>query len=191
MKRTAWSTAAIVLGVSMVLAACKGEEKKAPARTAASRTEARKPEARSEEPARAAEPSGPKVVKQLGTAGGRLEILRHGGGQTAKYSARIGDRELVDERHGAIEVAAVHGKPTRLVLLRLAGTNKACPALFRVVEAVKDKKPKVSDEFGNCNPKPGTAAVKAGWRVSFPKYGKAAAKSWTYADGDVEQVAAR
>jgi hypothetical protein len=173
----------------MVIGACKGEEKKTPARTSASR-----PQAKRVEPARQearADPSAPKVVKQVATAQGRLEILRHGAGSTAQYSVRLGDRELVDERYGAIEVAAVHGKPTRLVLLRLAGTTKACPALFRVVEARKDGKPRVSDEFGNCSPKPGTAAVSAGWRVSFPKYGKAAARSWTYADGEVRVASAK
>lgn len=185
MKRTAFWTAAAVLGLSMVFVACNGEEKK-PVRTSASRTQARKAE-----PARPAQPSGPKVVKQVATAQGRLEVLRHGAGATAKYSVRLGDRELVEERYGAIEVAAVHGKPTRLVLLRLQGTTKACPALFRVVEAPKGKKVEVSDEFGNCSPKPATASVSAGWRVSFPRYGKADPRSWTYADGEVRVASAK
>jgi hypothetical protein len=182
-------TAAVVLGLSLTIGGCKGEEKQKP-RPAASRPQAKRAEP-ARAPARTAEPSGPKVVKQVATAGGKLEILRRGSGATAQYSVRLGDRELVDERYGAIEVAAVHGKPTRLVLLRLIGTTKACPALFRVVEAPKDKRPKVSDEFGNCSPKPATASASAGWRVSFPKYGKASARTWTYADGDVRVASAK
>lgn len=189
MKRTAWWAAATVLAMSTFLGACKGEERK-PVRSSSSGTQARKAEP-ARQPARAAQPAGPKVVKTIATAAGRLEILRKGTGPTAEWSVRLGDREVVDERYGAIEVAAVHGKPTRLVLLRLAGTTKACAALFRVVEARRDQKPKVSDEFGNCSPKPGTAAVSAGWRVSFPRYGKADPRSWTYADGEVQVASAR
>lgn len=186
MKRTAWSTAAVVLVLSMVLA-CKGEEKGKTARAPASRSQA-KPAPRA--PA-AAEKEGDKVLKKVATTQGTLTILRRGTGPAAEYSVKLGDRELVERRYGAIEVAAVHGKPARLVLLRLAGTAKACPALFRVVESPKGKKPRVSDEFGNCSSKPSTTAVAGGWKVSFPRFGNASAKSWTYADGEVRLASAK
>jgi hypothetical protein len=170
----------------MVLAGCKGEEKEKPARAPSSRSQAN-----ATPRAPAAEKTGDKVLKKVATAQGTLTVLRRGTGAAAEYSVKLGDRELVEPRYGAIEVAAVHGKPARLVLLRLAGTTKACPALFRVVESPKGRKPQVSDEFGNCSSKPSTTAVGGGWKVSFPRFGNASAKSWTYADGEVRLASAK
>ena len=190
MKRTAWSTAAVVLGLSMLVPACRGEEKGKPARAPAARPQAKPAEAPPPPPQapQPAEKAAGKVVKQVATGQGQLKVLRHGTGAAAEYSVVLGERELVEPRLGSIDVAAVRSKPARLVLLRLRGTVKACPALFRVVEAPKGKDLKVSDEFGNCSPRPRASSVASGWKISFPRYGKAAAKAWMYAGGEVQPI---
>lgn len=178
--------------MAILMAGCRGEEKAKPAPVAAP-PRAKPPEA-PPAPPRApppAEKAAGKVVKQVATAQGTLKVLRHGTGKAAEYSVALGERELVSPRLGPIEVAAVRATPARLVLLRLRGTVKACPALFRVVEASQGNEPRVSDEFGNCNPRPKVAAVTGGWKISFLRSGKATAKAWVYAGGEVLQLEAK
>lgn len=187
----------VVLGVAALVAGCRGEEKgKAPAPAAAQRPKEKAREATAQKPhpkaeARAREEGKDKerLVKKVTTARGPLRIMRSG--EPPEYWVMLGDERLVKPKERVIEVASVHTSKarTKFVLLRFPSKDKDCPALFRVVEVpAKGKDVRTSDEFGNCSPRARAKAVSAGWRVSFPKTRKEAAKTWVYADGDVREV---
>lgn len=182
---------AAALALAILMAGCRGEEKGKPAPAAP--PQAKPPEAPPPPPMPPPPPekAAGKVVKQVATAQGTLKVLRQGTGAAAEYSAVLGERELVRPRLGSIELAAVKARPARLVLLRLRGTVKACPALFRVVETPKGNEAIVSDEFGNCNARPKAVAAAGGWKISFPRSGKTPAKTWIYAGGEVRPLEAK
>lgn len=194
MKPTAISsmTLPVALGLAILAAGCKGEEKAKPAPPPPpppSRPVERPQAVAPEKPARK-ERIGGKVVKSVATAQGKLQVVRYGSGASAEFAVLLGDRTLVDPEERPIEVAAsqtAKGK-AKLVLLRFPRKDKACPARFRVADLTRGKDPKVSDEFGNCSARPRASATSGGWKLAFPKAGSAKARTWTYADGELREA---
>ncbi len=186
-------TLPVALGLAILAAGCKGEEKAKPAPPPpppppsypVERPQAVAPE----KPARK-ERIGGKVVKSVATAHGKLQIVRYGSGASAEFAVLLGDRTLVDPEERPINVAAsqtAKGK-AKLVLLRFPRKDKDCPARFRVADLTRGKDPKVSDEFGNCSGRPRASATSGGWKLAFPKAGSAKARTWTYANGELREA---
>lgn len=188
----------LALGLAMLAAGCKGEEKAkpaAPARPAPPAAAPAAPAPRAEAPPAAApsarERTGGKVVKSVATAQGTLRIVRYGKGRSAEFAAVLGDRTLVEPEVRPIEVAAkrpAKGKAS-LVLLRFPRGDKGCPARFRVADLTRGSDPRVSDEFGNCSAHPRASGSAGGWKLAFPRSKGAAAKNWIYANGELREVA--
>lgn len=196
MKHTALTSLAlpVALGLAIMAAGCKGEEKAKPAPPPpppprpVERPQAVAPEPPPPPPPKKERPAG-KVVKSVSTAQGKLQIVRYGSGARAEYWVALGERTLVDPDERPIEVAASQSSKgkARLVLLRFPRKDKSCPARFRVADLTRGKDPKVSDEFGNCSARPKASASKAGWKLAFPKAGSAKAATWTYANGELRE----
>jgi hypothetical protein len=185
-------TLPVALGLAILAAGCKGEEKAKPApppppppSIPVERPQAVAPE----KPARK-ERTGGKVVKSVATGQGKLQIVRYGRGASAEFAVLLGDRTLVDPEERPIEVAAsqtAKGK-AKLVLLRFPRKDKDCPARFRVADVTRGKDPTVSEEFGNCSARPRASATSGGWKLAFPKAGSAKARTWTYANGELREA---
>ena len=188
----------LALGLAMLAAGCKGQEKAkpaAPARPAPPAAAPAAPAPRAEAPPAAAPlaraRTGGKVVKSVATAQGTLRIVRYGKGRSAEFAAVLGDRTLVEPEVRPIEVAArrpAKGKAS-LVLLRFPRGDKGCPARFRVADLTRGSDPRVSDEFGNCSAHPRASGSAGGWKLAFPKSKGAAPKNWIYANGELREVA--
>lgn len=195
MRYTALTSLAlpVVLGLAIMAAGCKGEEKAKPPPPPPRPVE--RPQAVAPEPPppppppRKERPAG-KAVKSVRTAQGKLQILRHGSGARAEYSVVLGERVLVEPDERPIQVAASQSSKgkARLVLLRFPSKDKSCPARFRVADLTRGKDPRVSDEFGNCSARPKASTSKAGWKLAFPKAGSAKAATWTYANGELREA---
>jgi hypothetical protein len=184
-------TLPVALGLAVLAAGCKGEEKAKPAPPPPppSRPVERPQAVAPEKPPRK-ERTGGKVVKSVATALGKLQIVRYGSGASAEFAVLLGDRTLVDPEERPIDVAAsqsAKGK-AKLVLLRFPRKDKDCPARFRVADLTRGKDPKVSDEFGNCSGRPRASAASGGWKLAFPKAGSAKARTWTYANGELREA---
>ncbi len=182
----------VALGLAILAAGCKGEEKAKPPPPPPpppSRPVERPPAVAPEKPARK-ERAGGKVVKSVATAQGKLHIVRYGSGASAEFAVLLGDRTLVDPEERPIAVAAsqaAKGK-ANLVLLKFPRKDKDCPARFRVADLTRGKDPRVSDEFGNCSARPRASASSAGWKLAFPKAGRAKAKTWLYSNGELREA---
>ncbi len=190
----------LALGLAMLAAGCKGQEKAkpapAPARPAPPAAAPAAPAPRAEAPPPAAPPprarTGGKVVKSVTTAQGKLHIVRYGKGRSAEFAAVLGDRSLVEPEARPIEVAAkrpAKGKAT-LVLLRFPRADKGCPARFRVADLARGD-PRVSDEFGNCSAHPRASGSAGGWKLAFPRSKGASPKTWIYANGELREMATK
>jgi hypothetical protein len=164
-------TLPVALGLAVLAAGCKGEEKAKPAPPPPppSRPVERPQAVAPEKPPRK-ERTGGKVVKSVATAHGKLQIVRYGSGASAESASQ-----------------SAKGK-AKLVLLRFPRKDKDCPARFRVADLTRGKDPKVSDEFGNCSGRPRASAASGGWKLAFPKAGSAKARTWTYANGELREA---
>ncbi|HEU4385010.1 MAG TPA: hypothetical protein VFR85_16120 [Anaeromyxobacteraceae bacterium] len=199
MKHTALKSLVmpVVLGLAILAAGCKGEEKAKPAAPPPPppRPVERPPVAAPEPappppaPPPRKERTGGKVVKTVATAQGKLNVVRYGKGSNAEYALMLGTRTLVDPEMRPIQVAATNprSKPS-LVLLRFPSKDKHCPAHFRVADVTRGKDPKVSEEFGNCSAKPKVSAASGGWKLAFPKAGSAKPRTWTYSKGELREA---
>lgn len=192
MKTTAIASLVLpaALGLAILAAGCKGEEKAKPAPPPPP-PRAERPQAAPEKPAPPPKKvrTGGKVVKSVATAQGKLEVVRYGKGSNAEFAVVLGDRTLVDPEERPVEVAGSQPKnKANLVLLRFPSKDKACPARFRVADLTRGQDPKVSDEFGNCSAKPKVTVASGGWKLAFPKAGSNKAQTWTYAKGDLREA---
>jgi hypothetical protein len=196
-KHTAISSLAlsVALGLAIMAAGCKGEEKAKPAPPPPPPRPVERPQVIAPEPPPPPAPppkkerTGGKVVKSVTTAQGKLTVVRYGKGSNAEYGVMLGKSTLLEPDFRPVEVTAAHPKKkASLVLLRFPSKDKACPAHFRVADVTHGKDAKVSDEFGNCSAKPKVSAASGGWKLAFPKAGGAKAKTWTYANGELREA---
>lgn len=181
----------VALGLSILAAGCKGEEKAKPPPPPpprpVERPQAVAPEPPPPPPPRKERAPG-KVVKSVTTAQGKLNIVKYGKGGATEYGVTLGDRTLVEPDQRPVEVAAAQPKAkANLVLLRFPRKDKQCPARFRVADLTRGRDPRVSEEFGNCSARPRVSSSKGGWKLAFPKAGSAKAKTWTYAGGELRE----
>jgi len=184
-------TLPVALGLAILAAGCKGEEKAKPAPPPPpppSRPVERPQFAAPEKPPRK-ERAGGKVVKTVTTAQGKLHVVKYGSGSSTEFAVTLGDRTLIEPEERPIEVAT--SQPARgqasLVLLRFPRKDKDCPARFRVADLTRGRDPKVSDEFGNCSARPKASAASGGWKLAFPRAGSSKAKTWVYANGELRE----
>lgn len=184
----------VALGLAIVAAGCKGEEKKPapppPPPRPVERPQAVAPEPPPPPPPPKKERTGGKVVKSVTTAQGKLTVVKYGKGANTEHGVMIGKTTLVEPEFRPVEVTASTPKgKANLVLLRFPSKDRSCPARFRVADLTRGRDPKVSDEFGNCSARPKVSAAKGGgWKLAFPKAGSAKARTWTYASGELREA---
>ncbi len=181
----------LALGLAILAAGCKGEEKTKPAPRAAPPPSpaAESPRAVAPEKPAKRDRTGGKVVKSVVTPQGKLQIVRYGSGDSAEFAVLLGDRTLVEPEARPIQVAATKSAKGKanLVLLRFPSKDKACPAHFRVADLGRGGEPRVSDEFGNCGARPRASASGGGWKLAFARSGKSAARTWIYSKGELRE----
>jgi hypothetical protein len=123
-----------------------------------------------------------RVADEVETVGGTLRVAR----ESRLHRVTLGGRTVLEDREsGTVAIVAREPKegPARLLLLELGTGGSGCPAFHRVLDVTAAGQVTASASFGNCSPLARARWEGGAWIVDLPRFGGAAAESWTYADG--------
>jgi len=123
---------------------------------------------------------------EVETVGGTLRIAR---GARLHRVTLAGRTVLEDRESGTVAIVAREPKEgaARLLLLELGTGGSGCPAFHRVLDVTGAGQVTASAPFGNCSPLARVRSEGGAWIVDLPRFGGAAAESWTYEGGALSQ----
>jgi hypothetical protein len=123
-----------------------------------------------------------RVADEVDTVGGTLRVSR----EARRHRVTLRGRTVLEDRESGT-VAIVGREPkegaARLILLELGTGGSGCPAFHRVLDVSGAGQVTASAPFGNCSPLARARWEGGDWIVDLPRFGGAAAESWTYSGG--------
>lgn len=123
-----------------------------------------------------------RPVGEVETVAGTLRISR---GARPHRITLAGRTVLEDRESGTVAIVAREPEegPVRLLLLELGTGGSGCPAFHRVLDVSAAGHVAASPAFGNCSPLARARREGEAWIVELPRFGGAAAESWSYSSG--------